>query len=247
MDRADPQEAPFSSTPRAGLGPLPGPPPRGSALSRSGECVQEALLRLRAPSSVAALVDETGLHPHTIREHLDALAAEGLVSRQRATPRGRGRPAWLYEAPGREARETPTSEYAGMAAALASVIDRISQSPRQDGIAAGMQWGRRLARGASGSAARVAPQGRSRLLSLLEDMGFAPRTDPAGTVVRLTRCPILDAARMHPEVVCGMHLGVVRGALAEFGEESRGVSLSAFAEPGACRLELDARASGARA
>ena len=145
------------------------------------------------------------------------------------------------------AQESPVSEYAGLAAALASVIDRISDAPRRDGIAAGVQWGRQLARGASHSGARPARGARSRLLSLLEDMGFAPRSDRAGAVVHLTRCPLLDAARMHPDVVCGMHLGVVRGALAEFGGASLGTTLSAFAEPGACRLELGPQALGARA
>lgn len=209
--------------------------------------MQEALLGRRASASVAALVEETGLHPHTVREQLDALMENGLASRRRATPSGRGRPAWLYEAPAHGAGESPASEYAGMAAALASVIDRVSDSPRQDGIAAGMQWGRELARGAHHSGTHPAEEARPRLLSLLEDMGFGPRSDRAGAVVRLTRCPLLDAARMHPNVVCGMHLGVVRGALGEFGEESLGVSLWAFAEPGACRLELGPQASGARA
>lgn len=203
--------------------------------------MQEALLRLRAPSSVAALVADTGLHPHTVREHLDVLVDKGLASRQRATATGRGRPAWLYEARVHGAPESPASEYAGMAAALASVIDRVSDAPRQDGIAAGMQWGRQLARGA-----RPAHEARARLVSLLEDMGFAPRSDRAGAVVRLTRCPLLDAARTHPEVVCGMHLGVVRGALAQFGGAPMRTALSAFAEPGACLLELGPQAGGAR-
>jgi DNA-binding transcriptional ArsR family regulator len=63
----------------------------------------------------AALVAATGLHPNTVREHLEGLLRRGLVHRFKAEPAGRGRPAWLYEAtagPG-------SGEYAGLAAALA--------------------------------------------------------------------------------------------------------------------------------
>ena len=72
---------------------------------------------------------------------------------------------------------------------------------------------------------------------MLGDLGFAPvpqEDDPAQ--VRLTRCPLLEAAHRHPEVVCGVHLGIVRGALAQLGADPSGAGLVPFAEPGACRL-----------
>jgi predicted ArsR family transcriptional regulator len=52
----------------------------------------------------------------------------------------------------------------------------------------------------------------------------------------LTQCPLLDAARTHPDVVCGVHLGIVRGALQEWGTSLGEVELLPFSEPGACRL-----------
>jgi hypothetical protein len=39
-------------------------------------------------------------------------------------------------------------------------------------------------------------------------------------------------------VVCGVHLGIVRGALEEYGADSDRTDLQPFAEPGACRLDL---------
>lgn len=217
-----------------------------AALSRSGERLLQTLQRLHAPVTVAVLVEQTRLHPHTVRENLDALLASGLASRQRATPTGRGRPPWLYEATQGEATSSG-SEYAGLAVALAGVIQRGSATPRQDGVDAGVHWGRQLARHASASAGHPARAAHPRLLSLLQDMGFAPRADPSGAVVRLTRCPLVDAARLHPDVVCGVHLGIVRGALREFGAAPLSTALVPFAEPGACRLELGVQASGAPA
>ena len=184
---------------------------------------------------MAALVAATGLHANTLRDHLDALVRRGLVRRHSDTPHGRGRPAWLYEAT--EADESERSEYAGLAATLASVIHRTSDSPREDAIAAGTEWGHDLARDLGVSTPTDA---RRRVVELLGDIGFAPESDDPPSVVRLTRCPLLEAAHKYPEVVCGVHLGIVRGALAQYGADSEGTALLPFAEPGACLLHLPA-------
>ena len=55
---------------------------------------------------------------------------------------------------------------------------------------------------------------------------------------RLRRCPLLEAAVEQPEVVCSVHLGIVRGALDTWGTTSDETSLVPFAEPGACLLHL---------
>jgi predicted ArsR family transcriptional regulator len=182
----------------------------------------------------AALVAATGLHPNTVREHLEGLLRRGLVHRFKAEPAGRGRPAWLYEAtagPG-------SGEYAGLAAALAGAIARNSLNPAGDATGAGTEWGHDLVRDRASSGPDVTPtEARERVVDLLDDLGFGPErdaTDPA--VYRLTRCPLLEAAYRHPEVVCGVHLGIVRGALEEHGADPTGSELVPFAEPGACRL-----------
>jgi hypothetical protein len=38
--------------------------------------------------------------------------------------------------------------------------------------------------------------------------------------------------------VCQVHLGIVEGALDEFGADPEGTDLEAFAEPGACILRF---------
>jgi predicted ArsR family transcriptional regulator len=79
------------------------------------------------------------------------------------------------------------------------------------------------------------------VVEILADVGFAPVADNRQSVVRLTRCPLLEAAHRFPDVVCGVHLGLVRGALEEYGAEAERSELFAFSEPGACRLELMTR------
>ena len=189
------------------------------------------------PTTLAALVAASGLHENTLREHLESLVGQGLVRRQRAEPTGRGRPAWLYEAAEDDA-ESGRSDYAGLASTLASAIHRTSDSPREDAILAGMEWGRELARDTNRPKPRKRSEANRAVVDLLDEIGFAPEYDARRSVVRLTRCPLLEAAHKYPDVVCGVHLGIVRGALEEYGADPSGTELFPFSEPGACRLDL---------
>jgi len=216
--------------PRAGTGSRP--------LSDSAASILEMLRGQPEPLTLAALARLIGLHTNTVREHLDVLVRRGLVARQRAEPDGRGRPAWLYSLTDVEAE---TSEYAGLAAALAAAISRSSPAPAADAAAAGEEWGHDLAR-TRGAAPTTPDAARTHVVELLDDLGFRPAReaeDPA--TVRLTRCPLLEAAHRHPEIVCAVHLGIVRGALEEYGVDPSGSELEPFAEPGACRLVVPPR------
>ncbi len=220
-----------------GYGPRPGSgrPHRGQPLSRARAALLDTLSQQPEPTTLAALVASTGLHANTLREHPEALVGLGLVSRQREEPSGRGRPAWLYEA----TDDSGSSEYAGLADTLAAAIHRSSSSPREDAIAAGTDWGRELARDRGVSTTPPTHKAaRREVVGLLDELGFAPEADDRQAVVRLTRCPLLEAAHRHPDVVCGVHLGIVRGALEEYGAEPSRTDLVPFAEPGACRLDL---------
>ena len=213
-----------------------GPRSTGGArpLSASRADILDRLRDQPEPTTQAALVAVTGLHANTVREHLAGLVRRGLVRRFRAEPSGRGRPAWLYELAA-EPRET---EYAGLAAALASTIARTSDDPAGDAALAGEEWGHELVRDRA-LAASSPEEARELVVDLLDDLGFEPRRQPDDTAdVRLTRCPLLEAAHRHPDVVCGVHLGIVRGALEEWGADPAGSELVPFAEPGACRLVI---------
>ena len=188
------------------------------------------------PLSLAELSDATALHVNTLREHLEALQQHGLVSRSLAEPNGRGRPAWLYTA-AHAATTHGVREYAGLASALADSIRRHSPDPAQEGREAGQSWGRGLAERQGPPLGPGAVAARRHVVGLLDDLGFAAETTARVTSVRLTRCPLLDAARSNPEVVCSVHRGIVEGALSHWGAPVP-VTLLAFSEPGACRLRL---------
>jgi predicted ArsR family transcriptional regulator len=231
-------------------------------LSSARAAILDILVGQPEPCTVAALSALTGQHPNTVREHLDGLTEAGLVVRTRAAAQGRGRPAWLFSAAREASAESGSREYAALASALASHIARTSAQPRVDAIEAGLAWGHELARqsddaqsGADSEDDAAAPPAspsalaiRRKVVSLVDGLGFAPTTDARVTVIKLHRCPLLEAAHQHPDVVCGVHLGLVRGALDELGADparTEETALQPFSEPGVCRLDLLPRSAAA--
>jgi len=159
----------------------------------------------------------------------------GFASRTRAQPRGRGRPAWTYQA---TSVLSPASEYAALAVVLSSALTRISEHPSVDAELAGEEWGRGLAH-RRGAAPTTPESARDRVVELFDDFGFEPQQAPdSPSLVRLTRCPLLEAARSTPAIVCSVHLGMLRGVLDEYGADPEGSALVPFAEPGACRVVI---------
>ena len=153
--------------------------------------------------TLSELQDATGLHQNTLRGHLDALVAAGSASRIASRSGGRGRPAWSYLA-----REP---EYAALAMALASGLDADGgRTLDPAAVRGGRAWGERLREQLG-----AVEDGRERVLLALVHTGFAP--EASGDHVTLHACPLLEAARSHPAVVCAVHLGLVEGVLGEVG------------------------------
>jgi predicted ArsR family transcriptional regulator len=226
---------------RRQLGPAPSPGRPSRRLSASRGALLETLRAQVEPTTLGGLAQLSGLHANTVRDHLDALVEQGLARRFAAEPSGRGRPAWLYEATGADPHGS--SEYAGLASALARTIHRRSTTPVEDALEAGRDWGHNMARDRRAVPQRSAVAARRKVVELFEDMGFAPQTDARATSTRLTRCPLLEAAHQYPDIVCGVHLGLAQGALEEYGADPDAAELRPFAEPGACLLHLTRRRS----
>jgi predicted ArsR family transcriptional regulator len=220
------------------FGPRPTPATGTYApLSRQRLGVLE-YLRIHAPIRIAETATDLGLHANTVREHLDALVGLGIVERIAEKPVGRGRPAAVYR-PSAADPAVVARDYAGLATALAGHLARTSSEPESDARAAGVEWGRELAKDNPGGTDSA--DARRTVLDMLARLGFGPDDngldDPRGIALRY--CPLLDAARRYPSVVCQVHLGIVAGLLEQVGADTApGLDLIAFAEPGACRLFL---------
>ena len=68
------------------------------------------------------------------------------------------------------------------------------------------------------------------------DADMSPAAEGQVTRIRLVTCPLLAAARQQPGVVCGIHQGLVEGLT----DQRYRLTLTPFAEPGACVVTLSA-------
>jgi len=209
--------------------------PALQGLTRVRAEVLDKLRNQPDPVGVGALSAITGRHPNTLREHLAWLEAAGLVVRRRALHDGRGRPAWLYQAVGPMPART---DHAEIAAALAWTLGEHAQEHVDEAVEAGRRRGHQLCRERGTGPRSTGIAAREQVVSVMDGLGFAPETDDEVRVLRLTRCPLLQAAHTNEAIVCGMHEGLVRGVLEECGAPADGVRLTPFAEPGACLLSL---------
>jgi len=154
------------------------------------------------------LGDRVGLHPNTVRAHLDVLEDAGLV-RSEAEHRDRpGRPRRLYTA----VRELAEDEHEHLAAALAGALEPIAEGPRL-AKSAGLGWGRRLAEGLDARLGEA--DGVGRLVQILDAEGFVPERD--GDAITMHRCPYEHVVEESPRVVCAFHAGLITGALDRLG------------------------------
>lgn len=218
------------------LGPAPvrGPSP-GAELTSQRAAVLELVQHSAISLTSSQVADGLGLHHNTAREHLDALVERDLIHRMSSTPSGRGRPALRYSAAVQVEPNSNVREYSGLVAALATHIEQTSRDPAQEALEAGTTWG-------VTTADRIQPEvrdGKAAIVAQLSSLGFQPKPDPAGTKVALLRCPLLDAAKRNPEIVCNVHLGLVRGMLEVIDSEDVSADLDAFAVPGACILHVE--------
>lgn len=187
------------------------------------------MLASDAPASVSELSRQSGTHGNTVREHLDTLRKRGFIVRESSRSAARGRPAWLYRAV--RSGQHHGVEYAGLASALADQIERTADDPREAAIEAGEHWGETL------TGPPTHEEGiRRQVISMLDELGFDPDPQSVNGRVRLRSCPMIDTATRHPEVVCNVHLGMVRGIVKNVGGDPDTAEMLAFYEPDACHV-----------
>ena len=221
---------------------------RGGAGGRRLEVLR--LLRAAdAPLSIADIARQLDVHPNTVRFHLDPLVSSGLAERVAPEPGRPGRPPLLFRA-ARRMDPTGPRRYHLLAEILVHNL-AAGPDPARHAAEAGRAWGRRLAplmgSGAQSRAPHHADTGPSgpgepvgRLVSLLDELGFAPELRVTDEEVRvgLRRCPFLELAESRAEVVCPVHLGLMRGAMDAWGAQVTVDRLEAFAQPDLCVAHL---------
>jgi predicted ArsR family transcriptional regulator len=188
--------------------------------------------------SITAIANELGVHPNTVRFHLDTLVSDGRVEQAEPDRKRPGRPPSMFRAvrqmdPGGPRRYRLLAEILAMSLAA-------GRDPRAKALAAGRAWGRRLESPAPQRKKIGAKKSIDRLVGVLDELGFAPERRKSGgeQQIGLRHCPFLELAEARTDVVCPIHLGIMQGVL-ESSAAPVGVDrLDAFVEPDLCLAHL---------
>jgi predicted ArsR family transcriptional regulator len=205
---------------------------------------REVLRVLRAspdPMSIAAIADMLGVHPNTVRFHLDGLAGDGQVEQVEPGRAGPGRPPLMFAAV-RQMDRGGTRHYRLLAEILVTAL-AAERDPPAKALAAGRAWGQRLE--PLPGDAKSAKMAIDHLVAVLDDLGFAPerrRTD-GNQQIGLRHCPFLEIAENRSSVVCPVHLGLMQGAVQAWGAPVVVQRLDAFVEPDLCLAHLGPQAA----
>ena len=219
---------------------VPGAEQRYSALAvRSRRQLLDVLRAANGPVCAGELAAAVGLHVTTARAHLRVLEVAGLVLRSQRPPSGPGRPRQFFEA---VAEDGFVGEHRRLAELLAGALATGGEEGCRRAEEAGRRWAQREVPAAGHLSWERAVE---EVGEMFERMGFAPRrvdADRPGYRLALDGCPFRDVARVHPDVVCTLHLGLLRGALARFGlpELAESGQLRPFVAPELCMAEVPA-------
>src|SRR5437879_4935855 len=178
------------------------------------------LARSAAPLSTIEIAETLGLHPNTVRPHLERMREVGLLEVEVEARGSVGRPQHRYSlAPDAPSLGLEPAAFPLLARMLVGAAAGAGVSG-DDAAAASREQGRVLAAQAGrGSCADA-------LTKALDELGFDPAAanDGERATIAFAHCPYRELAEAHPELVCHLHRGLVEG----FVEERGGADVEQF-------------------
>src|SRR5471030_708940 len=190
-----------------------------------------------AALTATELAERLGLHPNTVRLHLERLREAGLVDVEPVHRGTVGRPQHVYTlANGAPGLDFDPPAHAVLAGLLAAMAERLG-GDGSDAEETGRAWGREAAhRTRSGACVDV-------LVTQLTALGFDPAVEPDGdgTKISFLQCPFRDLAEAYPELVCNLHRGICAGALEGAGGGGGSGSMQHFStlyDPDPCHVRI---------
>ncbi|MGE3358329.1 MAG: helix-turn-helix transcriptional regulator [Acidimicrobiia bacterium] len=188
------------------------------------------LARSSRPLSTAEIAGTLGLHGNTVRPHLERMREVGLLEVEIDGRGGVGRPQHRYhlaaDAPslGLEPPVYPLATRLLLRMAAAAGLGA------EDAIGVGRDQGRLDATAELGGTRPAgmadetgADEGSACVAALgqrLAELGFDPTAVPfgEGVTVAFGHCPFRELAEANPDLVCGLHQGLVEGLVATLAD-----------------------------
>jgi predicted ArsR family transcriptional regulator len=228
--------------------------PRLDLLKALGDNTRYAIYleiaRSPVPLTTTMVADALGLHPNTVRPHLERMRDVGLLDMETESKGEVGRPQHRYSL----APDAPSLGFEPPAMPMMSRmllgVAAAAGASREEAVEIGRQQGRAAA--AAVEAATVvaelddaedrAAECIAALVDALARVGFDPAVadDDDGVVIAFSRCPFAELAESNPDLVCNLHRGLVEG----FVEAVGGAGIQGFGtlvDRAPCRVALTAR------
>jgi predicted ArsR family transcriptional regulator len=171
------------------------------------------LARSTKPQATADIAESLGLHVNTVRPHLERMREVGLLDVQSDNRGAVGRPQHRYslaaDAPSL-GLEPPT--FALIARMLLRAAG-LAGADAADAVDAGREQGR------VDAAADVGRPCVAALVRELDRLGFDPTLagDSEHATIAFAHCPFRELAEANPNLVCGLHRGLVEGFVETVG------------------------------
>jgi len=188
------------------------PAPRLELLKALGDNTRYAiyleLARSPSPLATAQIAETLNLHPNTVRPHLERMRDVGLLQVTIDAQGNVGRPQHRYSL-------APDAPALGFEPPAFPVLARMLL---QLASAAGLSSAEAVEAARDQGAADASRQDRQgpcevALNEELSSLGFDPEAvvEPDRVTIAFTRCPFRELAEDNPDLVCGLHQGLVEG------------------------------------
>jgi len=172
------------------------------------------LARSARPRSTGEIAEALDLHPNTVRPHLERMRDVGILEQQVDNTGAVGRPQHRYslvpDAPslGLEPPVFP------MLARMLVRMGALAGVATAEAVDAGREQGVADASGFDPSTPC-----EEALMAQLDLLGFDPEIEGADgkVTVAFTHCPFRELAQANPDLVCGLHRGMVEGLVDTLG------------------------------
>ena len=172
------------------------------------------------PVTAAHIAAAFDLHINVARHHLDKLVTDGylrVTHRRQPGKRGpgAGRPAKYYEPTHKEVSvQFPERRYDLLAELLLRVVERLDRAAaRRVAEEIGIEYGRELADEIGLSADPGFDGAVQAVAKAMMGVGFDTNTDDSEHMMVTNYCPFGATATSHPDIVCRLDQGIVRGLL----------------------------------
>jgi predicted ArsR family transcriptional regulator len=212
--------------------------------TRYGVYAQVAAAGDRVPT--AEIADRLGIHPNTVRAHLECLREAGLVEMSADAHGAVGRPqhCWSVTAAAPSLGLEPSgfrllAHLLAEAVAGAGVADGDLRAVAREGGNSGGP-GRSVGDPGHGGGLDAVVDGEARLGfdPVVTDDGEDGRKAGRESTVAFVRCPFRELATAFPDVICELHRGLTEGMAAD--ARMRVCAFDTLVDENPCRVQLSA-------